>query len=144
MGDLARKPGARVGHILARYAVQFAPIVEGSGVHGAAGMADRGAAFISVRAAESVPASISVRADDGDLAAREAALVPTEVEAARSLRDGGGAATVLAAIQATRIAFGSGVELEIQLDKRSFEPWQREAVAQLVCMQHGCKVRGRG
>jgi hypothetical protein len=50
---------------------------------------------------------------------------------------------VLAAIQATRRAFGSRVAVEILLDKRSFEPWQREAVARLVCAQEGCTVRGR-
>lgn len=132
MGDLARKPGVRVGHILARYAIQFAPIAESLGGASAAG-ADGG------------PASISVRADGSSPAepVREDALVPTEEEAARSLHEGGGAATVLAAIHATRRAFGSEVELEIELDKRSFEPWQREAVAQLVCRQQGCKVRGR-
>ena len=66
---------------------------------------------------------------------------PSAADAARSLLDGGGAATVLSAIEATRRAFGPGAALEVLLDKRSFEPWEREAVARLVIEQGGCTVR---
>ena len=96
LGDVASKQGAAVGHILASYAVGFAPLPE----PGADGDGD------------------------GDGPVASAARV--------SLEAGGGAAAILEAVRATRLSYHADVPLSVQVDKRAFEPWKRDAVLALL------------
>ena len=121
VGDQARKSGTRVGHILARYAIQFSSISKPR-----------------LDAATHQPQPSDALAPDSSRATPEE---PSIEEAKRSLLEGGGGATILAAIEATRRAHGPDVSLEVLLDRRSFEPWQREVVRRFVESQ-GCVVKG--